>query len=59
MGKGKGSPEFWVAVVRPGRILFELEGVDAALAREAMELARHKLPIRTRFIQRSDFTTEH
>jgi len=59
MGKGKGSPEFWVAVVRPGRILFELEGVDAALAREAMELARHKLPIKTRFIQRGDYGTEH
>jgi large subunit ribosomal protein L16 len=52
MGKGKGSPEFWVAVVRPGRILFELEGVEASLAKEAMELARHKLPIKTRFISR-------
>jgi large subunit ribosomal protein L16 len=59
MGKGKGSPEFWVAVVKPGRILFELEGVDAALAREAMELARHKLPIKTRFIRRGDYGTEH
>ncbi|MCA9752793.1 MAG: 50S ribosomal protein L16 [bacterium] len=59
MGKGKGSPEFWVAVVKPGRILFELEGVDQALAREALELARHKLPIKTRFVQRSDFSTEH
>ena len=58
MGKGKGSPEFWVAVVRPGRILFELEGVDQALAKEAMELARHKLPIKTRFITRSTFATE-
>ena len=58
MGKGKGSPEFWVAVVRPGRILFELEGVDASLAREAMELARHKLPIKTRFIQRGVYATE-
>jgi large subunit ribosomal protein L16 len=58
MGKGKGSPEFWVAVVRPGRILFELEGVDQALAKEAMELARHKLPIKTRFITRSAFATE-
>jgi large subunit ribosomal protein L16 len=58
MGKGKGSPEFWVAVVKPGRILFELEGVDASLAREAMQLAQHKLPIRTRFIQRSDFVGE-
>ena len=59
MGKGKGSPEFWVAVVRPGRILFELEGVDAKLAREAMQLAQHKLPIKTRFIQRGDYGTEH
>jgi len=59
MGKGKGSPEFWVAVVKPGRILFELEGVDAVLAREAMELARHKLPIKTRFIQRGEYGTEH
>ncbi|GJM44021.1 MAG: 50S ribosomal protein L16 [Gemmatimonadota bacterium] len=59
MGKGKGSPEYWVAVVKPGRILFELEGVDVELAREAMELARHKLPIKTRFITRADFTTEH
>ena len=58
MGKGKGSPEFWVAVVRPGRILFELEGVDATLAKEAMDLARHKLPIRTRFITRGMFATE-
>jgi len=58
MGKGKGSPEFWVAVVRPGRILFELEGVDAKLAREAMQLAQHKLPIKTRFIQRGDYGTE-
>lgn len=58
MGKGKGSPEFWVAVVRPGRVLFELEGVEAPLAKEAMELARHKLPIKTRFIQRGVFATE-
>jgi large subunit ribosomal protein L16 len=59
MGKGKGAPEFWVAVVRPGRILFELEGVDLALAKEAMDLARHKLPIKTRFISREALTTEH
>jgi large subunit ribosomal protein L16 len=58
MGKGKGSPEYWVAVVKPGRILFELEGVSAALAREALELARHKLPIKTRFIQRGVYATE-
>jgi large subunit ribosomal protein L16 len=58
MGKGKGSPEFWVAVVRPGRILFELEGVDSTLAKEALELARHKLPIKTRFISRDAMATE-
>ena len=58
MGKGKGSPEFWVAVVKPGRILFELQGVDEPLAKEAMELARHKLPIRTRFLTRTTFATE-
>jgi large subunit ribosomal protein L16 len=52
MGKGKGAPEAWVAVVKPGRILFEMEGVDEATAREAMRLAAHKLPIRTRFVSR-------
>jgi large subunit ribosomal protein L16 len=52
MGKGKGDPEFWVDVIRPGKILFELEGIDAAEAREAMRLASHKLPIKTRFISR-------
>ncbi|RLD14417.1 50S ribosomal protein L16 [candidate division KSB1 bacterium] len=50
MGKGKGSPEYWVAVVRPGRILFELEGVPLELAKEAMRLASHKLPIKTKFV---------
>jgi large subunit ribosomal protein L16 len=59
MGKGKGSPEYWVAVVRPGRILFELQGVEESLAKEAMELARHKLPIKTRFITRTAYATEH
>ena len=54
MGSGKGSPEFWVAVVRPGRILFEMEGVDESVAREAMRLAAHKLPIKTRFVVRKD-----
>lgn len=54
MGKGKGSPEYWVAVVKPGRILFEIEGVDTKLAHEAMRLAMHKLPIKTRFIVRKD-----
>ena len=49
MGSGKGSPEYWVAVVKPGRVLFELSGVPEEVAREAMRLAGHKLPIRTRF----------
>ncbi len=52
MGKGKGSPEYWVAVVKPGRVLFELEGIPEDLAREAMRLAAHKLPLRTKFITR-------
>jgi len=52
MGKGKGAPEYWVAVVRPGRVLFELEGVDVKIAKEAMRLAAHKLPIKTRVIAR-------
>ena len=52
MGKGKGDPEFWVDVVRPGRILYELEGVTEDVAREAMRLAGHKLPIKTRFVSR-------
>lgn len=54
MGKGKGSPEHWVAVVKPGRIMFELSGVDVEIAREAMRLAAHKLPIKTRFLTRSE-----
>ena len=52
MGKGKGSPEFWVAVVKPGRILYEMEGVSEEQAREAMRLAGHKLPLRTKFVTR-------
>jgi large subunit ribosomal protein L16 len=52
MGKGKGNPEQWVAVVKPGRVMFELEGVPEALARRAMELAAAKLPIKTRFLVR-------
>ena len=52
MGSGKGAPEFWVAVVKPGRIMFEVSGVDEAVAREAMRLAQHKLPIKTKFIVR-------
>lgn len=50
MGKGKGGPEFWVAVVKPGRILYEMDGVTEDVAREAMRLASHKLPIATRFL---------
>jgi len=52
MGSGKGNPEGWVAVVKPGRVMFELAGVDEELARDAMRLAGHKLPIRTRFVKR-------
>jgi large subunit ribosomal protein L16 len=52
MGKGKGGPEFWVAVVRPGRMLYEIEGVPEADARAAFRLAHHKLPIKTRFVMR-------
>jgi len=54
MGKGKGSPEEWVALVKPGRMLYEMEGVDEATAREALRLASHKLPVRTRFVTRKD-----
>ena len=54
MGKGKGAPEEWVAVIRPGKILFEMEGVDRATALAAMRLAAHKLPIRTKFVGRED-----
>jgi large subunit ribosomal protein L16 len=53
MGKGKGGPEFWVAVVKPGRILYEMDGVAEEVAREAMRLASHKLPIATRFIAKT------
>ncbi|MHB9036072.1 MAG: 50S ribosomal protein L16 [Armatimonadota bacterium] len=54
MGSGKGSPEGWVAVVKPGRMLFEMAGVDESLAREAMRLASHKLPIATRFVSKKE-----
>ena len=50
MGSGKGSPEYWVAVVKPGRIMFEMDGVSEAVAKEAMRLASHKLPIKTKFL---------
>ena len=54
MGKGKGAPDQWVAVVRPGKILFEMEGVSSEMAKEAMRLAAHKLPLKTTFVQRHD-----
>ena len=54
MGSGKGSPEYWVAVVKPGRIMFEIAGVTEELAREALRLAAHKLPIKTKFVKRED-----
>ena len=54
MGKGKGNPEFWAAVVEPGRILFECDGVSTEVAQEAMHLASQKLPIKTQFVQRRD-----
>ncbi|MGH9448480.1 MAG: 50S ribosomal protein L16, partial [Terriglobia bacterium] len=53
MGKGKGAPEFWVAVVKPGRILYEMEGVGEVEAREALRLASHKLSLSTRFVTRT------
>ncbi|OQX91585.1 MAG: 50S ribosomal protein L16 [candidate division Zixibacteria bacterium 4484_95] len=54
MGKGKGTPEYWVAVVKPGRVLFELEGVSESVAKEALRLASAKLPIKTKFVSRKD-----
>ena len=54
MGSGKGSPEFWVAVVKPGRILFEIAGVSEEVAREALRLASHKLPIKTKIVARTE-----
>jgi large subunit ribosomal protein L16 len=54
MGKGKGAPEGWVAVIRPGKILYEMEGIPTALAQEALRLAAHKLAVKTRFITRGD-----
>ena len=58
MGKGKGAPEFWVAVVKPGRVLFELDGVSEEQAREAMRLAGHKLPCKSKFIMKETETIE-
>jgi large subunit ribosomal protein L16 len=56
MGKGKGSPEGWVAVIKPGRILYEMEGVSREMAQEALRLASHKLSVKTRFVERSEFS---
>jgi large subunit ribosomal protein L16 len=58
MGSGKGSPEYWVAVVKPGRILFEMDGVAEEVAKEAMRLAGHKLPIKTKFISKAEEVKE-
>lgn len=58
MGSGKGAPEYWVAVVKPGRILFEMAGVSEEVAREALRLAAHKLPIKTKFVMREDLEGE-
>ena len=58
MGSGKGSPEYWVAVVKPGRIMFELAGVDEKTAREAMRLAANKLPIKCKFVKKADQEVE-
>ncbi|MFA7148748.1 MAG: 50S ribosomal protein L16 [Syntrophomonadaceae bacterium] len=58
MGKGKGSPEHWVAVVKPGRVMFELSGVTEDVAREAMRLASHKLPIKCKFVKREEMGGE-
>lgn len=55
MGKGKGAPEFWVAVIKPGRVLFEVAGVPKELAAEALKIASHKLPIKTKVVTRPDF----
>ena len=59
MGSGKGSPEFWVAVVKPGRVLFELGEVDEATAKEAFRLAAHKLPLKCRFVSRAEMEAEN
>jgi large subunit ribosomal protein L16 len=56
MGKGKGSPEYWVAVIKPGTIMFEVDGVSEEVAREAMRLAAQKLPVTTKFVVRTDYS---
>ena len=58
MGSGKGSPEYWVAVVKPGRVMFEIAGVSEEVAREALRLASHKLPIKTKVVKREDTETQ-
>ena len=58
MGSGKGSPEYWVAVVKPGRVMFEIAGVPEETAKEAMRLAQHKLPVKTKFIKREEMAGE-
>ena len=58
MGSGKGSPEYWVAVVKPGRVMFEIAGVSEEVAREALRLASHKLPIKTKIVKRADLETQ-
>ena len=57
MGSGKGSPEYWVAVVKPGRVMFEIGGIDEAVAREALRLAANKLPIKCKFVRKNDQET--
>ncbi|MGI6605745.1 MAG: 50S ribosomal protein L16 [Peptococcia bacterium] len=58
MGSGKGAPEYWVAVVKPGRVMFEIAGIDEATAKEALRLAAHKLPIKTKFVKREEMGGE-
>ena len=58
MGSGKGSPEYWVAVVKPGRVMFEMDGITEEQAKEAMRLAAHKLPIKCKFVTKADTETK-
>lgn len=58
MGKGKGAPEMWVAVVKPGRVMFEVGGIKPEMAEEALRLAAHKLPIKTKFVTRTDYMAQ-
>ena len=58
MGSGKGSPEYWVAVVKPGRVMFEMDGISEEVAREAMRLASHKLPIKCKFVKKEETVEE-